>query len=263
MAASTLISSIISDALRETNLIPLGVTPTTAQSTEAFSKLQSIVQSVLGNEVGENLNPMPLGQDNITSPKGYPWWNNSLPGNLFVSTNVRIMCNLTDQGYVNFHPKPHDGARMGIVDVAGNFATNELTIFGNGRMIEGESEMTYDTAGEIREWIYREDLGGWVVVVPLDPTGLMPFPPEFDDFFIITLAMRLNPRYGQIMHPASVERLKQVTTQLTARYSQTTTQKPVESGLLYLTHWNRFWGYGAYGPTYGDPDDMFNSGFPY
>jgi hypothetical protein len=261
--ASTPISSIITAGLRETNLIPLGVAPTADQLQEAFDRLQSIVSSVLGNEMGENINPFPLGQDNITSPVGYPWWNNSLPGNLFVPTNARIMCNLTGEGFVNFHPKPHDGARMGIVDVSGNFNVNELTIFGNGRMIEGETEMTYNTAGETREWIYREDLGNWVVVVPLTQNGLMPFPSEFDDMFIIMLAMRLNPRYGQIMHPASVETLKHVTTKFTARYSQTTTQVPVESGLLYLTHWNRFWGYGAYGPTYGDPNDMFNSGFPY
>ena len=260
---STLITSIISDALRETNLIPLGVTPTTAQQNEAFTKLQSLVSSVLGNEVGENLNPVPLGQDNITSPVGYPWWNNSLPGNLYMATNVRIMCNLTADGFVNLHPKLHDGARMGIVDVAGNFATNELTIYGNGRMIEGESEMTYNTPGEEREWIYREDLGNWVVVSPLTIGGTMPFPPEFDDFFIIRLAERLNPRYGQIMHPSSEKTLQQMTAKLTARYSQTTTQMPVEQGLLYLTHWNRFWGYGAYGPTYGDPNAMFNSGFPY
>jgi hypothetical protein len=231
---STPIITIITQALRETNLIPLGVSPTTAQTEEAFSLLQSVTSSVLGNEMGENLNPMPLGQDNIVSPKGYPWWNNSLPGNLFVATNVRIMCNLTADGFVNLHPKPHDGARMGIVDVAGN-----------------------------REWVYREDLGNWVVVTPLDLTGNMPFGSEYDDMFIIKLAMRLNPRYGQIMHPASMQTLKDVQTKFVARYSQTTTQVPVESGLLYLTHWNRFWGYGAYGPTYGDPNDMFNSGFPY
>jgi len=259
----TPILNIISDALRETNLIPLGVAPNTDQQNEAFSKLQSIVSSVLGNEMGENLIPFALGQDNITSPKGYPWWNNSLPGNLFVQTNLRIMCNLTGAGYINLHPKPHDGARMGIVDVSGNFATNPLTIFGNGRMIDGAQQQTYTTNGLIREWIYREDLGSWVTVIPLIIGGNMPFPPEFDDYFIIALAMRLNPRYGQVMHPASVEVLKNVTMKLTARYSQATTQVPVESGLLYLTHWNRFWGYGAYGPTYGDPNDMFNSGFPY
>lgn len=259
----TTVASIIQSALRETNLIPLGGTPTQMQEDEAFSLLSTIVAGVVGNEMGENMNPFPLGQDNIVSPKGYPWWQNNLPGNLFLQTNTRVMCNLTGDGFINLHPRPHDGARMGIVDVAGNFDVNELTIYGNGRMIEGEAEMTYNTAGEQRQWIYREDLGNWVVVTPLDPMGDMPFPPEFDDMFIIKLAMRLNPRYGQVMHPASVEALKEGQTKFSARYSQTTTQMPVENGLLYLTHWDRYWGYGAFNQTYGDPNSLFNSGFPY
>lgn len=260
---STSVLSIITSGLRETNLIPLGTTPSDDQITEAFALLSNIVASVLGNEMGENLNPFPLGQENIQSPRGYPWWSNSIPGNMFIQTNTRIMCNLTGEGFVNLHPKPHDGARMGMVDVAGNFGTNNFTIYGNGRNIEGAPEMTYDTNGETRDWIYREDLGDWVVVTPLDQEGNMPWPPEFDDMFIIMLAMRLNPRYGQVMHPASDAALKSFMTKFSARYSQSTTQVPVENGLLYLTHWNRFWGYGAYGPAYGDPNTQFNSGFPF
>ena len=258
----TTVTSIITSALRETNLIPLGGTPSDPQLTEGFDLLSSVVASVLGNEAGEGLNPLPLGQDNITAPKGYPWWSNSLPGNMFIQTNTRVMCNLTGEGFVNFHPKPHDGARMGVVDVANNFAINNFTIYGNGRNIEGESEMTYDTNGEVREWLYREDLGNWVTVVPLDPNGNMPWPPEFDDMFIIKLAMRLNPRYGQIMHPASVQTLKEVQSKFSARYTQSTTQVPSEDGLLYMTSYNRF--YGRYSNrAYGDPSDYFNSGYPY
>jgi hypothetical protein len=81
--------------------------------------------------------------------------------------------------------------------------------------------------------------------------------------FIIKLAMRLNPRYGQIMHPASMQTLKEVQTKFSARYSQSTTQMPAENGLIYLTHWQRYWGYGAWGPYYGDPNAQFQSGFPY
>ena len=260
---STPITSIITSALRETNLVPLGTTPNTNQINEAFQLLLTVVESVLGNEMGENLVPFPLGQDNIVSPAGYPWWSNSLPGNVFLQTNMRVMCNLTAEGFVNLHPKPHDGARMCIVDVSGNFATNELTIYGNGRQIEGESEMTYNTDGQMREWMYREDLGNWVVTSPIELTGTMPWGPEYDDMFIIKLAMRLNPRYGQIMHPASMQTLKEVQTKFSARYSQSTTQMPAENGLIYLTHWQRYWGYGAWGPYYGDPNAQFQSGFPY
>lgn len=258
----TTVSSIINSALRETNLIPLGVTPTQDQLDEGFALLSTIVAGVLGNEAGENLFPMPLGQNGIDSPAGYPWWANELPGNIFVPTNTRIMCNLTGPGTVNLHPRPHDGARMGIVDVSQNFDLFPLTINGNGRSIEGDEAMTYDTAGEIRQWVYREDLGNWVTVIPLDIAGEMPWPPEFDDMFIILLALRLNPRYGQVIHPASAEALKVAQTKFSARYTQSTTQMPSEDGLLYTTNYNRFWGRAA-NRGYGDPTAFFNSGFPY
>lgn len=257
----TTVVSIINDALRETNLIPLGVAPTADQQTEAFGKLQSLVASVLGNEMGENLNPFPMGQLDITSPAGYPWWSNTLPGNIFLQTNLRVMCNLTAPGLVNLHPIPHDGARMGIVDVAGNFATNPFTINGNGRMIEGQNSVTFNTNGEIREWMYRGDLGNWVVVIPITIDGNMPWGTEFDDMFIILLAMRLNPRYGQIMHPASVEALKEVRSKFTARYSQSTTQVGSEAGLLYLTNYYRYFGTNR--PPYADPNSTFLSGVPF
>lgn len=259
---TTPVTSIITSALRETNLIPLGVTPTQAQQDEAFGLLSTIVAGVLGNEVGENMVPMPLGNGEYVSPSGYPWWNNELPGNIFVPTNTRIMCTLTGNGTVNLHPRPHDGARMGVVDVANNFAEFPLTINGNGRSIEGASSMTYNTSGLIREWLYRADLGNWVTVIPLVETGNMPFPPEFDDFFIIMLAMRLNPRYGQVIHPASGEILKEAERKLMARYKQSDQQQPAEDGLLYLTNYYRFYGRFA-NRQYGDPADYFNSGFPY
>lgn len=258
----TTVVSIIKSALRETNLIPLGVNPTQDQIDEAFGLLSTIVVGVLGNEASENLNPFPLGQDNITSPVGYPWWSNELPGNVFLQTNTRLMCNLTGEGNVNFHPRPHDGARMGVIDVSNNFDQFPLTIKGNGRQIEGETEMTYDDAGTIRQWFYREDLGNWVVVEPLDENGEMPFPPEFDDMFIIKLAMRLNPRYGQVIHPASAAALTEAQSKFSARYGQSTTQMPSEDGLLYLTNSYRYYGRFA-NRQYGDPSDYFNSGFPY
>lgn len=256
------VTSIIKSALRETNLIPLGVEPTDDQTTEAFTLLSTIVSGVLGNEAGENIAPFPLGTDGINSPAGYPWWQNELPGNVFVPYNVRLMCNLTGDGTVNLHPRPHDGARMGVVDVNQSFDLYPLTINGNGRSIEGEESMTYDVAGTIRQWVYREDLGNWVTVIPLEADGEMPWPPEFDDMFIVLLAMRLNPRYGQVLHPASIEALRDAKLKFSARYAQSDTSMPSEDGLLYLTHYNRFWGRAA-NRAYGDPNVFFNSGYPW
>lgn len=257
----TSVASIIKDAYRETNLIPLGVDVTDDQMTEAFGRLSTIVASALGNEAGENLYSFPLGNNEINSPSGYPWWNNQLPGNIFLPVNIRLMCNLTGEGTVNLHPKPHDGARLGVVDVSQNFDVNPLTIQGNGRSIEGEDVMTYDTPGLIKEWMFREDLGNWVVVNPLDVNGDMPWPAEFDDLWIIGLAYRLNPRYGQVIHPASQQAMQVAERKFSARYKQSDTKMPVEDALTYLTAYHRFLGRFS-NNNFGDPGDFFNMGWP-
>jgi hypothetical protein len=257
----TTVASVIQSALRESNTIPLGITATAAQTAEALVLLSTIVSGVLGNEAGENLLPFPLGQGNIESPSGYPWWNNSPPSDMFLPTNIRLMCNLTDDGTVNLHPRPNDGARMGVVDVGDNFATNTLTINGNGRNIEGATTQTYSTDGLVREWVYRGDLGNWVTVIPLTEDGDMPWPEAFDDFFIITLAMRLNPRYCQTLAPESISILRQARVRFAARYSQSPREMPVEEALQYMTNsWRMYGGDYRYGD--GDPDSAFNSGYP-
>jgi hypothetical protein len=255
----TTVVSIISDALRETNLIPLGVSPSTAQEAEAFALLSTIVSSVLGNEMGENLSPLPLGQDGIEAPTGYPWWNNSLPANAFVLPNTRLMLNLTDEGFVYFDPDPHDGARMGVVDCANNLDINPLTIHGNGRKLDADFDVVLDVPGTAKEWMYRADLGTWVTVTPLDLAGNMPWPSEFDDMFIIMLSLRLNPRYGQVIHPASMETLRNVKKKFSARYGQSNTEMPSEDGLVFLTNYNS----ENILRQAGDPNSMFNRGYPY
>lgn len=257
----TLVSSIINDALRETNIIPLGQLPTDDQNTEGLRRLQNLVSSVLGNEAGDPFTNVPLGQNEIQSPSGYPWYSNELPGKVFMPANIRIMCNLTADGTVYFDPKPDDGARMAVVDVSQNFGTNALTLYGNGRSIEGDDAVTMDTSGDTREWFYSADKGNWAKVTNLTLTSDMPFPEKFDDMFIIMLAARLNPRYGQSLDPASQMMLQRSRTQFRAQYKQLT-QAPVEDGLLFLTNNNRLYGRYA-NRLFGDSVNYFNVGFPY
>lgn len=258
----TLVSSIIYDAYRETNINPIGKTPTDAEYAEGLRRLQAIVLSVYGNEAGEPLESFPLGQNEINSPAGYPWYQNNLPGTLYMPVDKRIMCNLTAPGYINLHPKPDDGARMGVIDVSHNLATFPLTIYGNGRSIEGEDSQVYDTDGLIRAWFYRGDMGNWVPVTDLTLDSEMPFPPEFDDMFIIMLAARLNPRNGQELRPSSISALQRARTQFRARYSQTIFT-PVDITLLQLPApygYGRRWYWGNYAI---DPTVMFNTGYPF
>lgn len=257
----TLVSSIILDAYRETNIIPIGQTLSTDQNAEGLRRIQTIIQSMLGNEAGENLQPMPLGQNQIVNPSGYPWYSNSIPGNIFIPVNTRVMLNLTGPGQINFSPRPDDGARMGIVDVSFNTGTYPLTVVGNGRSIEGYASVVVNTSGTIREWFYRADLGNWVKVSGLTITSDMPFPPEFDDLFITMLAARINPRYGQQLDPQSQTQLMRVRTQFRSRYKQGASA-PSENALLFLSNFHKL--YGRYSNrTYGNTGDYFNSGYPF
>src|SRR3990172_3356119 len=104
----TLVSSIISSALRETNLIAIGASPTANESAEALTRLQSLVLSVLGNEQGENLSNLPLGITGIDVPSGYPWYGDNLPSNTWVPLNTRLVLNLGSDVTVSLHPPPHD-----------------------------------------------------------------------------------------------------------------------------------------------------------
>ena len=252
----TLVSAIVTAALRETNLIGSGVEPTEVEKTETLARLQSLVLSVRGNEAGEGLAAMALGRHDIQSPAGYPWYSNELPGRVFVPVNTRLMLNLTGDGTVYLSPVPRDGARMAVTDVSQNLSTYPLTIYGNGRSIEGDEAITLDEDGLVREWFYRNDLGNWMKVTDLELDDEFPFPPEFDDMFIIMLAARMNPRYGQTLDPASQQMMVRSRTQFRARYRQNR-RVGSESGLLRTTGEQRYWNR----TSYGDPSALFDTGY--
>jgi hypothetical protein len=191
----TLVSQIITDAYRETNLVPLGATISSNMQTEALNRLNSLVMSVVGNEVADGLSELAIGGDFdqtefATTEVGIP-------------DNVRVMLNLSSATSLDLDPMPFDGQRLAVVDVSGTLGTYNLTLSGNGRNIEGASSLTLNTNSLTRQWLYRSDTGNWAKLTDLITSDQLPFPEEFDDFFIISLAARLNPRYGQTLDPAS------------------------------------------------------------
>ena len=58
---AVLISSIITDAFREANILPLGKAPTALQSTEALRLFNAIITAIYGGDAGEELGDWPLG----------------------------------------------------------------------------------------------------------------------------------------------------------------------------------------------------------
>ena len=259
----TLASEIITDAYRQSNLLPISVAPTAAQMSEGLRYLNRIVKSSLGNEAGEPFTPIPIGRMNIQRPSGWPWYENFPDADWFIPENSRLMCNLTASGDVYLHPTPDDGARLSVIDIGQNFATLPLTIKGNGRRIDGVTDLVLNTDGLNQEWFYRADLGEWKTVSPLLETDPFPFPLDFDFFFITMLAMVLNPAYGVAMDGQTQATYSRSKTQFRARYHNTI---PTRSELALLrtpqtTQDRWLWGSDF---DYGyDPDSVFKTGTPW
>ena len=214
----TLVSSIITDAFREGNILPLSKAPTTDQSTEALRLLNGLFSSIYGDEAGEGLTDWPLGNYGRESPAydlGYTDYRIDHP-----TINRRLIAVNEEARTVYLTLRPQDGARMGIADPFGRLAAFPVTLNGNGREIEGAATLLLNTNGLNREWFYRADLGDWVRLTSKILTDEMPFPADFDNFFITYLAMRLNPRYGREMDAQSATIYKSERKKFVARYLQ-------------------------------------------
>lgn len=249
----TLVSQIIQDAYRETNLIAINAAPTVNETAEALRILNRLFLSVIGGEAGEKLNSYTVGENNQIST--VPFFSYIPENGRCAPPQARFLLNLTKPETINLMPNPLDGSRFGILDASNNLATFPLTLNGNGRNIEGLPTQAYNTNGVKREWFYRADLGSWQAVSPLLTTDPVPFPEEYDDMFICNLAMRLNSRSGTQTAPETMETYRRIKTLFKSRYSQVI-EMPSELALLRtlgIIEWDHeFSGY--------DTSDRFNYG---
>lgn len=213
----TLVSSILLQAYRESNLVALGTSTLNAnQEAEALGRLQAIIPSVLGWEAGENLKQWNVGTAGYQDPP------DSLRQEIwkYPPINATLVLNLTSAETIYFPEKPSDGARIAVQDLGNNLATYNVVLNGNGRLIEGTRTQTLNISGSNRTWMYRADLGDWKRVSTVAASDEMPFPIEFDDMFIIMLALRLNPRYGRKMDEQTALILRRSQQMFKARYCQ-------------------------------------------
>lgn len=204
----TTASGLITAAYRESNLISLVATPTTNEQTEALNRLNPLVLSTIGSEAGNELTDIQIGGT----------YDQSSSVTTFIPANSRLALNLSAATTYKLNPLPLDGERVAIADAAANLNTNNLTLSGNGRRIETAASVTLNTASLSRQWMYRADLGNWVRLTDLALSDAMPFPEEYDDYFIVSLALRLNPRHSASLAPESQAALERSKQQLQARY---------------------------------------------
>jgi len=215
----TLVSSILVDGYRETNMVALGRALNTNQVTEALRLLNQIFSSIYGFDAGEALGDWPLGNFGRENPQYTQEYFTEQQIDR-PNINKRLIAVNEQPRTVYFTPFPQDGSRMAIIDPYSRLSAFPVTINANGRTIEGTEQILIDTDGTSRQWFYRADTGNWTRISDVADTDEMPFPPEYDIMFIILLALRLSPRYGRTMPAESATVLQQKRQEFVARYLQ-------------------------------------------
>lgn len=233
----TLISDIIRRSFRSLNLIAVGASPTAPQEAEALDLLQTNIRSMFGTSLGQPLDDINYGEENRT----YKVDDNSVWRNYFadevVMPNTRMVLNLSQPLSIPLHDKPSDGARLEVVDAAGNLSVNTLTLEGNGRKIEGNLTRTINTDNASLQWFYRADVADWRLVSDLTTADESPFPLEFDELLILSLAVDLCPLYGVSMTAEQLSELRKTKSRFGSRYSQTK-EEPLDPALTYTETYN-------------------------
>jgi hypothetical protein len=240
---STPVATIVNDALRETNIVPIAAVGTTKattnEQTEALGRLNAFVKSVYGYEMGEELSdwlvpapqrtaavaanfpqlPYPQDQDNIFPSAVDPdidVWQ-------YPPKNSRIVFGGTTTT-AWFPERPDDGSRMALMQGSGagdgGAPGAVLTLDGNGRTINGANTATFTDPVTPTAWLYRADLGDWQPVVDLTLVSNMAFPPETDDYFTLALAIRLAPRFGKQVSAETTAAFKRAESRFRAKYRQ-------------------------------------------
>ncbi len=219
----TLISEIIQRAYRESNVITIGTSPTAAEIAEALPLLNSLILSTVGNEASEQgFQELIVGGEFDQS--------NSIGD--YIPDNTRLVLNLSASDTLELTPYPYEGQQFSVIDALGNLATYPLTIDANGRSIEGSSTLVLSTNDLSRRWMYRADTANWVRIASLSSSDTLPFPEEFDDYFIIMLALRINPRHGVTLTPETSMALNRARRNLRSRYSRQLVKAQTDPGLL-------------------------------
>lgn len=247
-----IISDIITEAYRESNLIAIGTTETPAEQAEALKLLNRFITTLFGGEAGETLLPINVGSNNVSSDvetffyDGLEDW--------FLPLNKRVMLNLTGPKTMKLDPMPQDGSRFGILDVSGNTSTYNFTVEGNGRTIDGNTTLVVDTDGYNEQWFYRADLGDWKKLSNLTLSDEMPFPDEYADVLIIGLAQRLSSRQGKPLAGETIASYQRVIRDFKARYVQRIFT-PSELALIRTpgTWWTRYYSGSNKAFLRGDP----------
>lgn len=227
-------TEIVVQAFREGNLVPVGAELETADAAEGLLLLNRWLDSLFGFELGELQANWPV-PPSATQPVNaqFPLWpqNRELSSDQwpYPPANVRVLLSLEADTDIYLPANPSDGARMLILNVGGTTAF-DLTINGNGRLVQGVSEVS-GTPDALNGLVlfYRADLGDWQSVTRMIGTDASPLPEFYDDLLAIGTFIRLAPRYGNPVSEELALTFRRLKRRAKAQYAQEApqlTEKP-------------------------------------
>jgi hypothetical protein len=225
--------TIIQRAMRQENLVNVGGAPTTDEQTEALALLNSLIQQIVGFELGELLAdwqvPLSYTDPNQMQNPRDPYGANAVtPYFLSPPINTRILATITSATTIYLPQYPNDGSRISVVDTGS--ANTALTLDGNGRMVDGAATLLLDLSADVpAEWIYRADLGDWRQYTDLTITDNSPFPDKYDMMLVCGLAIWLAPRYGVVPSDVTAAIAADLRAKFRAQYKQYTETPPTYS----------------------------------
>lgn len=226
----TTLTSIINSAFREGGIVAVGDTPGTNEAAEALPILINLINSIFHDELGEFLTIYNVGSNGVTYPSDCDH-----TVSLKIPANSRLICNLSSPTTLYLPPAPEDGTMVAFKDNRGNFATNPLTIDGNGRLVNGGYTAVLNTNSYGMTWIYLIDSGQWAPIPSLSlGSDFSPFPSIYDDMLSIMLLVRIAPRYGASVAEETLSTLNRLKKKFKTQYKVRKEQNS-EIGLLYLT----------------------------
>lgn len=246
---------IIQQAYRELNLIAIGKDPNTAQLAEGLTLLNQIYTYVVGGPAGEFLYNWPLGNYGREDIYQFEWdtlqiTNPPINSRLVATNESALTIYFPPAGVVS------DGSRMGVIDPFGRLATVPLVLDGNGFTIENTATVTINTNNTDKTWLFRGDLGDWVLLNTLIETDTSPFPDEFDPYFSMLLSLRISPRSGVEWSKETQAFFNTIKNKFEARYIQKAPQKPDPS-----LNWMSYQSYQRYYPYPYSSQAAFNQGW--
>lgn len=215
-----LASDAIVRAYREAAIKPIGWgTPTDDELDEGLYRLNALWRNIRAEALGEVVRDWQIPNKTRTAPHDADNIAQFFPQNLtgfnqpgigwntdddaagdgtfnhrqhYPPINTRVLCKLTEPDHTVWFPQyPYDGSRIEIVDIG---MTDPVTFSGNGRLINGTTDDIIFNPGDSPSlWLYRADLASWVPIGgDITLADELPLPPEFDDFFVCGVAVRLT-----------------------------------------------------------------------